>query len=144
MAEILLKNETEKLQEDRISVSSAGLHAYPGTPPDREMIEYLSELGITSEKHQAKKITRKDVDWADRILVMEKEHQALLKKLWPGAGDKVELLGRFISEDQKADDIIDPFGKSPYHYRLARAQITLAVKNLVKSIALNQSPETKR
>jgi protein-tyrosine phosphatase len=143
LAEILLKDEIEKLKEDRVSVASAGLYAYPGSPPDRKMTEYLSKKGITAKEHQAKQITKKDVDWADLILVMENEHKALLKKLWPRIGDKVKRLGSFISEDQKADDIIDPFGRSPYHYRLARAQITLAIKNLVKSIRSEQTCKTE-
>jgi protein-tyrosine-phosphatase len=134
LAETLLKNEIETLKEDSISVASAGLHAYPGSPPDRKMIDYLSEIGITPKNHEARQITKQDVDWAHLILVMEKEHKTMLKELWPDIGGKVKRLGRFISEDQKADDIIDPFGRSPYHYRLAQSQITLAIKNLVKSI----------
>jgi len=139
LAEILLKNEIEALKEDRISVASAGLYAYPGNPPDRKMVEYLSKMGITAKKHEAKQITRQDVDWADLILVMEEGHETVLKEMWPDMGDKVKRLGRFISEDQKADDIVDPFGRSPYHYRLARSQITLAVKNLVQSIMSKQT-----
>jgi protein-tyrosine-phosphatase len=32
------------------------------------------------------------------------------------------------------DEIIDPFGKSKYHYRLAEAQITVAIENLVEKL----------
>lgn len=138
LAEILLKNESEQLKTDRISVASAGLYAYPGNPPDSKMVEYLSKMGITAKNHEARQITKQGMDWADLILVMEKEHKTVLKEMWPGIGDKVKRLGRFISEDQKTDDIVDPFGRSPYHYRLAQAQITLAIKNLVKSIRSNQ------
>jgi len=129
LAEILLKNESEQLKTDRISVASAGLYAYPGNPPDSKMVEYLSKMGITAKNHEARQITKQGMDWADLILVMEKEHKTVLKEMWPGIGDKVKRLGRFI---------VDPFGRSPYHYRLAQAQITLAIKNLVKSIRSNQ------
>ena len=139
LAEMLVKNEIEKLKEDCISVASAGIYAYPGSSPDRKMIEYLSKMGMTAKNHEARQVTKQDVDWADLILVMEKEHKAALKELWPAIGDKVKRLGRFISEDQRSDDIIDPFGRSPYHYRLAQSQITLAIKNLLKSITSNQT-----
>jgi len=139
LAEILLKNEIEQLKTDSISVASAGLYAYPGNPPDSNMVEYLSKMGMTAKNHEARQITKQDMDWADLILVMEKEHKTMLKEMWPGIGDKVKRLGRFISEDQKTDDIIDPFGRSPYHYRLTQAQITLAIKNLVKSIRSKQT-----
>jgi len=143
LAETLLKNEIEQIKTERISVSSAGLYAYPGSPPDHKMIEYLTKMGITAKNHQARQITKQDVDWAQLILVMEKEHKTVLKELWPGIGDKVKRLGRFVSKDLKADDIIDPFGRSPYHYRLAQSQITLAIKNLVKSIKPNLNHNAK-
>jgi protein arginine phosphatase len=139
LAETLMKNEIEQIKTDRISVASAGLHAYPGNLPDRKMTDYLSKMGITAKNHKARQVTKQDVDWADLILVMEKEHKTVLKELWPGVGVKVKRLGRYISEDQKTDDIIDPFGRSPYHYRLAQSQITLAIKNLLKSIESNQT-----
>ncbi len=139
MAETLLRNEIEILKDDSISVASAGLYAYPGSPPDRRMIKYLLKMGITAKNHEARQITKQDVDWADLILVMEKEHKTALKELWPDVGVKLKRLGRYISEDQKTDDIIDPFGRSPYHYRLAQSQITLAIKNFVKSIITEQN-----
>ncbi len=143
LAETLLKNEMETFKDDRISVASAGLYAYPGTRPDRKMIEYLSKMGITAKNHRARQITKQDVDWAHLILVMEKAHKTALEELWPGLGDKVKRLGRFISQDQKTDDIIDPFGRSLYYYRLTQAQITLAIKNLVKSINSDLSNNAK-
>jgi protein-tyrosine phosphatase len=134
LAEILLKNEIETLKAEDISVTSAGLSAFPGTPPDSHMVDYLSTLGIPTKNHEARQVTKQDVDWADLILVMERQHEFMMKKLWPRAGGKIKRLGGFISEDQNTDDIVDPFGRSPYHYRLAQAQITLAITNLIKSI----------
>jgi hypothetical protein len=53
----------------------------------------------------------------------------------------VELLGKLISEGQHKDDVIDPFGKFLYHYRLAQAQITMAISALVKRLILGQNKE---
>ena len=52
---------------------------------------------------------------------------------WPQAAGKVDLLGRYVSMDHTSDDVIDPFGKTLYHYRLAQSQIELGVKNFVKT-----------
>lgn len=133
LAEMLLKNEIESLELDNISTSSAGTFAYPGNPPDSEMVEYLTKMGIPIKDHESRQIAKEDVEWADNILVMEKEHTRMIEKLWPEAEAKVELLGNYISDGRDADDIVDPFGRTPYHYRLAQSQITLAVRSLVKN-----------
>ncbi|MFH1349972.1 MAG: hypothetical protein ABII26_03455, partial [Pseudomonadota bacterium] len=54
--------------------------------------------------------------------------------LWPEAKPKLQVFGRFVSPGPSIDDIIDPFGRSPYHYRLAQSQIGLAIKNLVNKL----------
>ena len=138
MAEMLLGNEIEQLRLDNISISSAGLFAYPGSPPDPKMVEHLLKMGISMKSHEARQITQDDVDWADLILVMEGDHARMIERLWPEVKDKVDLLGKFVSEGQTEDDIFDPFGKSSYHYRLAQAQITLAIRSFVKKVLLNQ------
>jgi protein-tyrosine phosphatase len=139
MAEMLLRNEIEQLRLDNISVSSAGLFAYPGSPPDPKMVDYLLKMGISTKSHEAKQIMKDDVDWADLILVMEREHAAMVERSWPEATGRVELLGMFVSDGQTVvDDIPDPFGKSSYHYRLAQAQITMAIRSFVKRVLLDQ------
>ena len=138
LAEMLLKNEVELLKLDNISVSSAGLYAYPGSPSDAKMVDYLSKNGIPVESHESRQVTKEDMDWADLVLVMERDHASAIEGLWPETKGKVELLGKFLSEDQTVvDDIVDPFGKSQYYYRLAQAQISLAVRSLVKELQLH-------
>ena len=141
MAEMLLKNEVELNNLDNVSVSSAGLLAYPGNPPDPRMVEYLLKTGIPVKRHRSRQITEEDMDWADLILVMEKDHVMMIERSWPEITGKVELLGKFLSEGPSVDDIIDPFGGSPYHYRLAQSQIILAIRSLVKKV-LSDTPET--
>jgi protein-tyrosine-phosphatase len=134
LAEMLLRHEIELQGLSNISVSSAGLFAYPGSRPDPQMVEYLEKKGIAAELHEARKITKGDVDWADLILVMEKEQKGMIEDMWAEAEGKVELLGRYSSDGPISDDIMDPFGMSSYHYRLSQAQITLAIDSLVKKV----------
>ena len=134
LAEMLFRYEVKRNNLDNISVLSAGLYAYPGNSPDSKMVDYLEKRGIPTEKFVAKQITKKDVDWADLILVMEREHKRLISEMWPEAKDKVERLGKFAVQDPNVDDVLDPFGRSTYHYRVAQGQITLAIKSLVNSL----------
>ncbi len=134
LAEMLLKDEVKRRQLKDVVVSSAGISAYHGRPADPEMVNYLSKMGVASENLGSRPITKEDVDRADLILVMEKAHIQIIEAQWPEVKDKVELLGKYIAQDRAEDDIIDPYGKSPYHYRLARSQITLAVRSLMKKL----------
>jgi protein-tyrosine phosphatase len=139
LAEALLKNELKSLKVEDVSVMSAGLYAFPGSPPDPQMTAYLSSMGVSFEPHEARQMSRQELDWADLVLVMERRHEADLEKLWPDAKLKVQRLGKYVAGGWE-DDIPDPFGNSPYHYRLAQSQITLAVKSLAKWLVQNKNP----
>jgi protein-tyrosine-phosphatase len=132
LAKMLLKHEVAVRGLSDIAVSSAGLFAFPGNRADPQMVAYLQNKGIAAEPHQARQISKRDVDWADLILVMEKEQQEMIEEMWPEAEGKIELLGKYSTDAPIVDDIVDPFGMSLYHYRVSQAQITLAVGSLVK------------
>jgi protein-tyrosine-phosphatase len=140
LAEALFRSELKALKVEDISVSSAGLYAFPGNPPDPQMTAYLSSMGVSFEPHEARQISKQELDWADLILVMERRQEADLEKLWPEAKLKVQLLGKYVAGGWE-DEILDPFGKSPYHYRLAQSQITLAVQSLAKWLVQNKNPK---
>lgn len=131
---MLLKNEIRIHKLEGISIASAGTSAFPGNPADPKMVDYLLKMGVPFESHESKQLSKEDVDQADLILVMEKTHVKMIEQLWPEARDKMELLGKYISEDHIEDDVVDPYGGSSYHYRLAQSQITLAVRSLIKRL----------
>jgi len=135
LAEKLLKHEISQNQSEGIFVASAGILDNQGILADPVMMDYLAGLNIPTGDHFSRTITKEDIEWADHIFVMEKRHRDFIRDHWPEADYKVEPLGKYVSPDQMEDDIIDPFGKSPYHYRLAQSQITLAIKSLFKKLA---------
>jgi len=134
LARALLLNEINVNQTEGITVSSAGTGAYPGTPADPEMIRFLREKKIPEVEHSSRMISEKDVDWADLVLVMEQHHLNYIVRYWPESEHKIEMLGKYIAIDQPDDEIIDPYGRSPYHYRLVQSQIGLAVSKLFKAL----------
>jgi protein-tyrosine-phosphatase len=136
LAEMLTRDEIEAHNLGNISVASAGLFAQPGSPPDPEMVKYLQDMGIPVSEHLSRKIGKEDVDWADHILVMEKMHADLIRETWPEAGEKVEMLGAYLTRPEIVDDIIDPYNRTPFHYRLAQSQITLALKAFFQKILI--------
>ena len=139
LAEMLLKHEVRQRGLKNLHVSSAGILAYPGNPADPQMVEYLSEMGIAAEPHEATPLTGEHLEWADMVIVMEKRQLDIIKAHWHDIGDRLELLGNYIAAGPTVDDISDPYGESPYHYRLAQAQITQAIGALIKRLL----PDTK-
>jgi len=134
MAEMMLRNELDQRRVSNIEISSAGTYAYSGNPPDPRMVDYLSEKGIPMKRHESRPITKELVDRADHILVMEKKHAEMIEKSWPEVSEKVEHFGLYLSAMSQPDDIVDPYGRSSYHYRLAQAQITMAVQALLSKL----------
>jgi protein-tyrosine-phosphatase len=134
LAEMLLRHEAAKRGLSDVSVSSAGLFAFPGNRADPHMAAYLKDKGIGSGPHEARQVTKREIDWADLILVMEKQQQEMIGEMWPEAERKVELLGKYSADGSIADDIVDPFGRSSYHYRVSQAQITRAIESLVNKL----------
>ena len=134
LAEMLFRHEIDQQNLKDIFVASAGIDAAPGYPPDPKMIEYLLNRNIKVADHVSRRVRQEDVDGADRIFVMEKKQVDEIIRHWPQAADKVELLGSYVSGDSAADDIMDPYGRSPYHYRLAQSQISLAIEKIVQDL----------
>jgi protein arginine phosphatase len=134
LAEMLFKHEISRNRLPGIHTASAGILDYSGIPADPAMANYLTEMHIPAGDHLSRTISQEDVEWADRIYVMENRHREFIKDHWPDAADKVERLGRYISPDQLEDDIIDPYGKSPQHYRVVQSQIAQAVESLFKNL----------
>jgi protein arginine phosphatase len=135
LAEALLKHEIKMGRLKGISVASAGILENKGMNADPLMVDYLVKRDVPVVDHVSRLITTEDVAWADTIFVMEKMHRKYIQDRWPKAGCKVEMLAGYVSPDQADDDIPDPFGRTPFHYRLAQSQITLAVRNLYKKLA---------
>ncbi|MDF1593007.1 MAG: hypothetical protein P1P89_15935 [Desulfobacterales bacterium] len=134
LAEMLLRHEIDKHNIKNVFVSSAGMDAAPGYPPDSKMTEYLSKQNIRAADHASRQVRQEDVDGADRIFVMERKQADEIIRHWPQAAEKVTLMGSHVSDDYAADDIMDPYGRSPYHYRLAQSQISLAIERIVQNL----------
>lgn len=133
LAEKLMQHEIKQRRLNDVFVKSSGVYANPGWPPDPAMVEYLEQKKIVASAHVSRRIQEEDVRWADYILVMEQGHASEIVRMWPDAEKKVDLLGRFVSMNGSADDVVDPYGRTPYHYRLAQSQIVMGVTHFIET-----------
>ncbi|EDO1151459.1 low molecular weight protein arginine phosphatase [Listeria innocua] len=115
LAEKILQNMRPDLE-----VRSAGTRALDGVTISENSREILLQMNLPGE-HAAKKITEADIDWADEVYVMTKNHQAELKSIFPVASNKIQL----ISED--GNDIPDPYGGPIEQYEITYYELKSAI-----------------
>lgn len=107
-----------------VEVRSAGVHALADQPAAPNMIRAARELGGDISRHRSSPLTEEHVRWADRILVMEIRHASAIREKFPGADEKVQLLGTFGG----LMEIADPYGSWFYYkYRNCKDELVRCV-----------------
>jgi protein-tyrosine phosphatase len=134
LAEALFRVELDQRGVDGVETRSAGLLALPGNPPDPDMAAFLRDRDLPVPDHRARALSREDVAWADRILVMETPHLHMAEHRFPESREKLGLLGRCVPGEGEDPEIGDPFGLGPSSYRDAQEKIWRAVRGLVRRI----------
>ncbi len=107
MAEGLLRYALETSNKDLCFVSSAGLGALVGHPPDVKACQLMIEKGIDISEYRARQLNKEMIRKADLILVMELSHKIAIEESEPSARGKVFRLGEWgkfdISDPYKQD-----------------------------------------
>jgi len=94
-------------------VDSAGTHAWlAGQAPDPLARAAVRRLGARIDHLRARRITVADCEWADAILVMDRDNREWMSSAMTVAGDRLRLLGEFDPDGVTAD-IADPYGGGP-------------------------------
>jgi protein-tyrosine phosphatase len=104
MAEGLLKQALTSAGKGDCVVSSAGLGALVGHPPDAKACQLMMKKGIDISGYRACQLDKDMIRKADLILVMEPSHKSAIEKIEPYAKGKVFLLGKW-----GGGDIPDPY-----------------------------------
>lgn len=97
-----------------IEVSSAGTHAWSGSPASDGAVLVGMERGLDLTGHRSRLLTREIVEANDLILVMSPSHLARVKELSSDAN--VHLLAGFASGGE-SKAVQDPFGGDLAAYR---------------------------
>ena len=95
MAEGLLRYALETGNKVDCFVSSAGLGALVGQPPDAKACQLMIEKGIDISDYRARQLNKDMIRKADLILVMELSHKIAIEESEPSARGKVFRLGEW-------------------------------------------------
>ena len=104
MAEGLLKHALASSNKGECVVSSAGLAALVGHPPDPKACQLMIEKGIDISDYRACQLNKEMIRKADLILVMEAAHKIAIEESEHSAKGKVFRLGEW-----GRFDIPDPY-----------------------------------
>lgn len=104
MAESLLKQALTASRKSDCVVSSAGLGALVGHPPDAKACQLMMKKNIDISGYRACQLNKDMIRKADLILVMESSHKSAIEEFEPCAKGKVFRLGNW-----GGFDIPDPY-----------------------------------
>ena len=95
--------------EDRISIDSAGTHAYHvGNPPDARAQDAASKRNIDLSDQRARRVTPDDFEAFDYVIAMDESNRRDLLSICPaGYEDRIKLFLTFSDSDMS--EVPDPY-----------------------------------
>lgn len=115
----------EQYPDSGITVSSAGLNTFNGSPASQHAIDACRQIGIDLMNHRSQRINPEIADNTDLFAVMTENHADYLRQCGIPS-DRIVVLGNGIP---------DPFGGSLAIYRECRDAIADAVQALLARYA---------
>lgn len=105
---------------ERLTVSSAGTHAWEGNPATSEAITAGARHGLDLSGHRAREVRRSIIDYADLILAMTEQHYNFLLHSFPECKNTLYLALSFSrgleGQTQATTEVPDPIGESVGFY----------------------------
>jgi len=136
MAHYLLEDLVAKAGlAGQVSVASRGAAAETGVAENgvgalRELV--AADVTQRHAAHQARQVTDKDVECADRIYCMTASHREHLLRVQPEAAPKVKLLMALVGRPNEG--IPDPIGQPMKVYQACLASMRLPLEALVAEL----------
>lgn len=114
MAEALAQHEFEKI-DNQVEFFSRGLAVFAPSPPSKNALLIMQQYELDISYHQATQIQEEDIQVADLVLTMTREHKQYLTYHYPQWEYKVFTLKEYVEQEEL--DILDPFGGSLQTYQ---------------------------
>lgn len=115
---------------------SAGTHGYHiGDPPDPRTVRAAAERGYDLSGLRARRVSEFDFVRFDRLLAMDRDNLAVLRKACPaGHREKVGLFLEF-AESSALDEVPDPYYGGSDGFEQVLDLVEEAARGLVKTLA---------
>ncbi len=123
-----LETAPAELAAKGLRVQSAGLMASAGGGATPEAIDVLRDYKVDLSRHRTRALAAEMVEKAERIVVMTRDQESLLRRLYPAHASKIRTLhplGRNVD---------DPFGHGRERYVEVAREIDAHVRKLIDEI----------
>lgn len=119
-----LELPARELEELGYVIHSAGVFASWGNRASEHAVTIMEEMGANLSEHRSRPLTENLIEEADRVYALTESHLQLVQSAFPGAGEKVSLLGEA--------GISDPIGGDLETYRKCAREIDEAVQKILR------------
>jgi protein-tyrosine phosphatase len=110
MAGAVLREHVQGLQ-----VTTSGTHVIEGMPMSWRTRDAITSLGLPVPEHRSRQATAQELDTADLVIALAREHVMWMRRVHPTAARRTATLKR-LARDLPADN-------SPLFERLARMRV---------------------
>lgn len=128
MAEALMRRALHERGVEGVSVSSAGVSAYPGDRASPEAVRQMEAQGMDIGGHRATNIADVALDGA-LVLCMTEPHRSAVLRIAPTA-EAITLMARA----GLAGSVSDPFGQGQAAYEQCATQMARAIDIIADEI----------
>jgi protein-tyrosine phosphatase len=129
LAEHLLRRLVAERHIEGVEVTSAGLHARPGTEPVEALLRIARARGLDLSVHRARLLDPAALGPGDLVLVMEESHRRQILSLARVDPRAVRLLGRFVPGGP--EEVADPIGGPDLAYERCYDQLSICLEALL-------------
>jgi protein-tyrosine phosphatase len=133
MCEALMNRAAAGITGAKLTVTSAGLNAVPGSRAHPWAIAAAREFDISLENHRARQLTSEMVDQADVIFAMDYQNQVQLLWRWAHAKNKVFLLSGYADSSYRLAEVRDPYYLGEEETRRCYQILCNCIRNLAQS-----------
>jgi protein-tyrosine phosphatase len=134
MAAELLRRSLQR-EGKEIQVASAGVYATDGGPADERAVISARDFGLSLLAHRSRLLTQAIVAESDVLFIMDRRNETSVIGRFPGAKDKLVLLGSFLPRSTRHSIFIaDPYGGTIDDVKECYRTIATAVNGLVRHL----------
>jgi len=117
-------------------VKSAGVAASAGQPMSDDAQSVLTSRGIAADSFRSSRLTAVEVEWADVILTMTKDHKRHVMERFPQTIEKIYSLKEWANYENNMQswmdtDIADPYGQALTKYEQTAQEIEQALFSIL-------------
>lgn len=138
MAEALLKEELRQagIDENQISVHSAGIYAAEGEKATPQAVQVMEERSIPLKDHLSRRLTPRCINEAHLILGMTEAHRDAVLMVDAAAADRVFSLPEYVAEpgETQWQDVPDPYGQALAVYRRTADNLQVMIRKLMEKL----------